>query len=89
MSSACAVELSVSIGVRVCEWPNSLSVVHMEMLVFALMNNSPSSASAADDMTDFIICKVLRAAPLFIGIFLSPAMNMWPPAPLWAFSSDR
>ncbi len=89
VSSACTVELSVCIGVHVCGWPNSLSIVRMETAVFALMNNVPSFASAADDMTDFIICKMLRTALLFIGISSSPAMNMWPPAWLWAFGSDR
>ena len=76
VSSACAMELSVCIGVRVWGWPNSSSVVRMDTAVFALMNNAPSSASAADDMTDFIICDMLRTAPLFIGISSSPAMNM-------------
>ncbi len=38
VSNACAVELLVCIGVCVCGWPNSSSVVHMEMAVFALMN---------------------------------------------------
>ncbi len=89
VSSACAVELAVQIGVCACGWPNSLSIVRMETAVFALINNAPSSASAADDMTDFIICEVLRTAPLFIGILSSHAMNMWPPAWLWAFGSDR
>ena len=89
VSSVCAVELSVCIGVRVWGWPNSSSVVRMDMAVFALMNNAPSSASAADDMTDLIICDMLRTAPLFIGISSSPAMNMWPPARLRALGSDK
>ena len=76
VSSACAVELSVCIGVRVWGWPNSSIVVRMEMAVFALTNNAPSSASAADDMTDLIICDMLRTATLFIGISSSPATNM-------------
>ena len=76
VSSACAVELSVCIGVRVWGWPNSSSVVRMDTAVFALMNNAPSSASAADDMTDLIICNMLRTVPLFFGISSSPAMNM-------------
>ena len=84
MNSACAVELSVWIGVRDCRCPNSLSIVWMEMAVFALMNNAPTSASAADDMTDLIICNMLRMAPLFICISSSPAMNMCLPAWLWA-----
>ena len=89
VSSACAVELSVCIGVRVSGWPNSSSVVRMDTAVFALMNNAPSSASAANDMTDLIICDMLRTAPLFIGISSLPAMNMWPPARLWALGSDK
>ncbi len=89
VSSTCAVELLVCIGVRICGWPNSLSVVRMETVVFELMNSAASSASAADDLTDFITCKMLRMAPLLIGISSFPAMNMWPPAWLWAFSSDR
>ena len=76
VSSACAVELSVCIGVRVWGWPNSSIVFRMETAIFALMNNAPSSASAADDMTDFIICDMLRTAPLFIGILSSPAIKM-------------
>ena len=76
VSSACAVELSVCIGVRVWGWPNSSSVVRMDTAVFVLMNNAPSSASAADDMSDLIICDMLRTALIFIGISSSPAMNM-------------
>ncbi len=89
MSSACAVELSVCIGVCIWGWPNSSSIVHMKTVVFALMNSAASSVSAADDMTDFMIWEMLRMAPLLIGILSSPAMNMWPPAWLRAFSSDR
>jgi hypothetical protein len=51
------------------------------------MNNAPSSASAADDMTDLIICDMLRTAPLFIGISSSPPM--WSPAWLRALDSDK
>ena len=88
VSSACAVELSVCMGVRVWGWPNSSSVVCTETAVFALMN-APSSASAAGDTTDLIICDMMRTAPLFIGILSSPAMNMWPPAWLRALGSDK
>ena len=76
VSSVCAVELLVCIGVRGWGWPNSSSIVHMEMAVFVLMNNAPSSASAVNDVTDLIICDMLRTAPLFVGILSSPVMNM-------------
>ena len=58
VSNACAVALSVCIGVRVWGWPNSSSIERMETTVFALMDNAPSSASVADDMTDLIICRL-------------------------------
>ena len=86
VSSAYAVELPVCIGVRIWGWPNSLSIVRMETAVFALMN-VPSSASVADDMTDLIICNMLRMVPLCIGISSSPPM--WSPARLWALDSDK
>ena len=87
VSSACAVELSVCMGIRVWGWPNSSSIVRMETAGFVLTNNAPSSASAADDMTDLIICDMLRMAPLFIGILSSPPM--WSPARLRALDSDK
>jgi hypothetical protein len=53
------------------------------------MNSAGSSASAADDMTAFIICNMLSTAPLVIGISSFPAINMWPPAQLQAFDSGK
>ena len=89
VSSAFAVELSVCIGVSGWGWPSPMSVCRIETAVFALMNNAPNSASAADDMTALIIWEILRTAPLLRGMFSFPAMNMWPPAWLQAFGSDR
>ncbi len=89
LSSACAVALSVCIGVRGCGWPSLMSVCRMDTAVFALMNRALNSASAADDMTAQIICEMLRMAPLLKGISSLPAMNMWPPAQLRAFGSER
>ncbi len=42
VSSACAVALSVCIGVGGCGWPSSMRVCCMEMAVFALMNRAPN-----------------------------------------------
>ncbi len=89
VSRACAVALSVCIGVRGCRCPSSISVCCIETAVFALMNRAPSSASAADDMTAQIICEMLRTAPLLMGISSFPAMNMWPPARLRDLGSER
>ena len=55
VSSACAVALSVCIGVRGCGCPSSIRVCRIATAVFALMNRAPNSASAADDMTARII----------------------------------
>ena len=35
---------------------------------FALINNAPSSASAADDITAFMICAMFKIDPLGDGI---------------------
>ena len=78
VSSACAVALSVCIGVRGCGCPSSISVCRNETAVFALMNKAPSSASTADDMMAQIICEVLRIAPLLMGISSFLTMYMWP-----------
>jgi hypothetical protein len=89
VSSACAVALSVCIGVRGCGWPSSMSVWCIEMAVFTLMNRAPSSASTADDMAAQVICKILRMAPLLKGMSSFPAMNMCSPTRLGDFGSDK
>ncbi len=89
VSRSCVVLLSVCIGVGGWGWPSSLSVWRMETAVFALMKRALSSASAADDMTAHIICKMLRAAPLFFGMPSLSAINMCLPARLRAFGSDK
>jgi hypothetical protein len=61
----------------------------MDTAVLALMNSTPSSASAADDITALIICKIFNTTPLFMGISSVPAMNIWPPALLQDFGSKR
>ncbi len=85
VSSAYAVELLVWMGICGCGCPNSLSVHRMDTAVLALMNNAPSSASAAGDVTALIICKMFNTALLLMGISSVPAINMWLPALLRAF----
>ncbi len=80
VSRACAVELSVWMGVCVCGWPCSLSVLRVDTAVLALMNSAPSLASATEDITALMICNMLSTAPLFVGISAFPAMNMCPSA---------
>ena len=67
-SSPFDVELSVCIGVFDCGCPISSSVFFSGTASFQFMNSVPSSASAADDITDFIIFETFITAPLFAGI---------------------
>jgi hypothetical protein len=76
-------------GMHVCGCPVSSSVHCIETAVLVLMNNAPSSTSAADNITALIICKILSTAPLLMGMSSVPAMNMWLAAQLWALGSDR
>ena len=89
VSIAWAVDLLVCMGVQVCECPISLRVHCIKTAVLVLMNNAPNLASAADDITAFVICYMLSTAPLLMGMSSVPALNMWPPALLWALISDR
>ncbi len=89
VSSACAVVLLVCIGVSGCGWLSSLSIWRIKVAVFALMKRAPNSASAADDMTAQIICKILRMVPLLKGLSSVPAMNICPPVQLHDFCLDR
>ncbi len=89
VSRACAVALSVWMGVSVCGWPSSLIILCIGTVILALMNSAPSLASAAEDITALIICNMLSTAPLLVGIFSCPAMNMCPPAWLQAFGLGR
>ncbi len=41
-----------------------------------------------DNITAGMICEMLRTAPLFVGMSLSLAMNMCPPARLRALGSE-
>jgi len=88
-SSACALELSVCIGVRGCGCPGSLSVCCIDTAIFTLMKNAPSSASAADNMTAFIIWNMLRTIPLLVGMLPQFSRNICPPALLLAFASNK
>ena len=88
-SSPFAVELSVCIGFFGCGCPSSSSVFLAETASFQFMNSAPSSASAADDISAFIICATFITAPLFAASSLGADMNQWSPALLLAFDSDK
>ena len=53
------------------------------------MNSAPSSASAADDMTDLTILEIVNTAPLLGGKVVLLDIKKCPPALIWAFVSER
>jgi hypothetical protein len=89
MSSACVIALPVYIGVRGCGLPSSASIWRIKTAVFVLMKRAPNSASTADDMTAWIICKILRTAPLLKGMSSFHAMNMCLPTRLGDFGLNK
>ena len=74
---------------RGCGWLSSASVWRIKTAVCVLMKRAPYSASAVDDLTAQIICKILRMAPLLKGMSSFPAMNMCPPMQLGDFGLDK
>ena len=85
--SASAVALSVWTGVRGWEWPSSAKIFLMCTASRALMKSAASSASEADDMTDFITCAIVKIAPLLGGCGSSFYRKKCPPAQLLALLS--
>ena len=67
MMTASAVVLSVCIGVGGWRCPISSNVMRMGIASLALIYNAPISASAADVITDLMICAMFKTAPLFGG----------------------
>ena len=67
-----AVVLSVCIGVGHCLWSIVSNVWRAGVASMQLMKRDPKYASAAEDMTAFMICEMLRTDPLFGGTAESP-----------------
>ena len=62
-----AVVLSTWIGVGGCGCPILISMCHIGTASQALMYSAPSSASAADDITAFMIYDTASTTPLLAG----------------------
>ena len=76
-------------GVRSCRWPRYLSVLRIGTAVLTFKNNVPSSDSAADDITLWMIVDRLRMALLFGGGYLSLDSKWWPDAQLRELFLER
>ena len=84
-----AVVLSVCIGVGGCLWPIVSNAWRDGIASLQLMKSAPKYASAAEDMTAFMICEMVRKDPLFGGTSDLSDMKKCPPALFLAFYSDR
>ena len=62
-----AVVLSVWIGVGGCVCPISIKVCLAGIACLEFRKRAPISASAADDITFFMICAMFKTAALFAG----------------------
>ena len=83
------VVLSVCIGVGGCLWPIVFNAWRAEIASLQFMKRAPNSASAAKDMTTFMICEIVSTDPLFGGMAESSDMKKCPPALRLAFDSYR
>ena len=61
------VVLSVCIVVGGCLWPIVSNALRAGIASLQLMKRDPNSASAAEEMTAFMICEMVRTDPLFGG----------------------
>ncbi len=77
--------LLVCIGVRGLGWPILVSICLIYTASFAAFENTSNSASAADNMTAFIIVTMVRIAPL-LGMGVVVDKKKCPPTQLLAFS---
>ena len=84
-----AVVLSFCIGVGGCLWPIVYNEWRAGIASMQLTKRDPNSASAAEDMTAFMICEMVRTDPLFSRTSESLYIKKCPPTLLLAFDSDR
>ena len=89
VTTTCAVVLSVCIGVSVFVCPISSRAWRAGMDSLQLMKISPSSASAADDITSLTILALFATATLLGGNAKLFYMENFSPALLLDFVSER
>ena len=91
MTTPNAVVLLVCIGVGGCLCPRDSKTCLAGTASRQLMNNAPTSASAAEDSTALIICEIVITAPLLCGVSVSLDMKKMStgPAPCIAFGKKR
>ena len=83
------VELLFWTGVLGCLCPISFSIIMMYTASRDMMYRAPILDSAVDVITFFIICDMVRIAPLLAGCLALSERKKWPPAWLLALVSMR
>ena len=87
LTTPAAVELLVWIGDGGFFQPVSINVWRMGTISLAIIYSAPSSASAAEDITNLMIWEIVRIAPFDLGVGSFSDKNMWAPAKLRALDS--
>ncbi len=76
-------------GVGGCGCPKNSKSCLAGTALRQLMKSAPILASAAEDRTALIICKIVITAPLFGGVSVLLDMKICPPALLRALLLER
>ena len=84
LTTPAAVELSAWTGDVGCFQTISNNVWRMGTISLAVMYSAPSSASAAEDMTNLMIWEIVRIGPFHSGFGSYSDKNIWAPERLRA-----
>ena len=84
-----AVVLSTCVGVGFCGYLISIVILRNSTHLCAVINKEANSASATDNITNFIIWTIVRIAPLKVGISTFSDRYICTLARLRAFSSFK
>ena len=76
LTTPSAVVLLVCISNGGCGQPISMRVLRSAAIFCAVVERAPNSASAADVITNLMICAIVRIAPFHHGNGLSSARKM-------------
>ena len=84
LTTPAALELSVWTGDEFCYQPISINVWRMGTISLAVMCSAPSSASAAEYITNLMIWEIVRIGPFHSGVGSFSDTTIWAPARLRA-----
>ena len=82
LTTPSSVELHVCNGEGGCGQPISDTVFKIGIISLAVMKSAPNSASAAEVMTNLIICSIVRTGTFHLGSGSLSDKNIWSPTRL-------